>query len=183
MKLWFWVGQWQENNKWLPTRESAARRTVRSPDSLQKAALINAISSCKRMQGLSFLSSNVCTNTDAHRNLPSIPFIKPGAVSLLGPPAGWQRRRVHQTTGRCTTPRSTPENPKCTILIHGSFYLYVYVSVALIASSEPRLLLWSVITHHNASCLGSVFEHALFACFLKDTGCQHGATRSHFLHC
>lgn len=114
MKLWFWVGQWQENNKWLPTRESAARRTVRSPDSLQKAALINYyyFELYTHMQGLSFLtgwSLNVCTNTDAQSNLPSIPFIKPGAVSLLGPPAGWQRRRVHQTTGRRTTPRSTPE--------------------------------------------------------------------------
>lgn len=93
----------------------------------------------------------------------------PGAVSLLGPPQQVDNRGALITRrGRRRTLRSTIENPNDSIK-PASLFSYTYVSAAVTASSEAVLQLWSTITHHNASCLGCTFEHALSARLLKDT--------------
>lgn len=126
IKLGFWVGQWQENNKRLPTRESAAPRTVRSPDALNKAALLNAhssrINTCRGYLFLCVVKFKCKYKRRSARNLPSIPFIKPGAVSLLGPPAGWQRGRAHQTERRQRNARIDSRKSKLLYQTHGLPY-------------------------------------------------------------
>lgn len=90
-------------------------------------------------------------------------------VSLLGPPQQVDNRGALITRGgRRRTLRSTIENPNDSIKT-ASLLSYIYLSTAVTASSEAVPQLWSTITHHNASCLGSTFEHALSARLLKDT--------------
>lgn len=166
-------------------KESAALRTVRSPDALNKAAPSKAhmsiINKCKTNTFFKIYISwslSASTNTEEH-TLTEHPIHKAGCCFTFRPPAGWQwgvRSSNERRRSKCSD--RILEIPKALLDTQASlffFFTYIYVSDAVTASLEAVLLLWSAITHYNASCLGSAFEHALFTWLLKDTGCQHGA--------
>lgn len=144
------MGQWQENNKELPTGVSCSPRRA-LPWRAQCSRFVKSTFEPRRGGNIFIVfirwSLIASTNSEAH-TLTEHPIHKAGCCFTFRPPQQVDNRGcVHQAKRETQSTRINFGNSKQLYQSHRPLYFHIYASIAFSASSEAMLLLWSAITH------------------------------------